>query len=67
MNIDTIDKVGAGDALLALLSACLCSKIDETVSLLIASLAAAQSVKTIGNKESINKTQIVKSLQSIIK
>ena len=35
--------------------------------LLIASLAAAQSVKTIGNKESINKTQIVKSLQSIIK
>ena len=36
-------------------------------SLLISSLAAAQSVMTIGNKETINKTKILKSLKNILK
>tara|TARA_Y100000590_G_scaffold455692_1_gene604833 strand:- start:1315 stop:2829 length:1515 start_codon:yes stop_codon:yes gene_type:complete len=66
-NIDTIDKVGAGDALLALLSACLCSKIDETVSLLIASLAAAQSVETIGNSVPVDKSRLLKTLFHLMK
>jgi sugar/nucleoside kinase (ribokinase family) len=43
-----MDKIGSGDALLALLTVCLYNKLDE-LSLFIASLAAAQSVETIGN------------------
>ena len=62
-----VDKIGAGDAMLSIIALCLKCKLKKELALLIASLAAAQSVKTIGNKESINKTQIVKSLQSIIK
>ena len=62
-----VDKIGAGDAMLSIIALCLRCKLKKELVLLIASLAAAQSVKTIGNKESINKTQIVKSLQSIIK
>jgi bifunctional ADP-heptose synthase (sugar kinase/adenylyltransferase) len=62
-----VDKIGAGDAMLSIIALCLKSNLKKELVLLIASLAAAQSVKTIGNKESINKTQIVKSLQSIIK
>jgi hypothetical protein len=46
---------------------CLKSGINRELASLIASLAAAQSVATIGNKESINKTQILKSLDNILK
>jgi len=62
-----VDKIGAVDAMLSLISLSLKCGFKKELALLIASLAAAQSVKTIGNKESINKTQILKSLQNIIK
>ena len=50
-----VDKIGSGDALLALLSVCLYNNFDENLSLFIGSLAAAQSVETIGNSKSVNK------------
>ena len=62
-----VDKIGAGDAMLSIIALSLKCGFKKELALLIASLAAAQSVKTIGNKESINKNQIVKSLQNIIK
>ena len=49
------DKIGAGDTMLSLIAPCLSSKIDIDVSLLISSLAAAHSVESIGNKNSIKK------------
>jgi rfaE bifunctional protein kinase chain/domain/rfaE bifunctional protein nucleotidyltransferase chain/domain len=58
-----VDKVGAGDAMLAILSICLYKKIDIDLSLLIASFCAAQSVRSIGNKSSINKSVLLKDLQ----
>ena len=63
----SVDKIGAGDAMLSIIALSLKCGIKKELALLIASLAAAQSVKTIGNKEAINKNQIVKSLQNIIK
>ena len=62
-----VDKIGAGDAMLSIIALCLKCKFDKDLALLTASLAAAQSVETIGNKEAINKTQILKSLESIFK
>tara|TARA_Y100001970_G_scaffold53704_1_gene68093 strand:- start:32776 stop:34299 length:1524 start_codon:yes stop_codon:yes gene_type:complete len=62
-----VDKIGAGDAMLALSSLCLKLKLDKSLSLLLGSLAAAQSVETIGNKEQVNKTKILKSLENITK
>lgn len=62
-----IDKIGAGDAMLSVIALCLRSGINKELALLIASLAGAQSVRTIGNKESVNKTLILKSLESILK
>jgi len=63
----TIDKIGAGDAMLALLSASLRSGCDEKISLLVGSLAAAQSVETIGNSKSVSKNTVLKTLQHILK
>ena len=65
--VDIIDKIGAGDALLALLSVCLFSKIEEDLALFIASLAAAQSVESIGNSRPVNKVELLKTISHSLK
>ena len=62
-----VDKIGAGDAMLSMIALCLKSKLDKDLSLLAASLAAAQSVETIGNSETINKIKILKSINHLLK
>ncbi len=62
-----IDKTGAGDTMLSLVGPCLKNKFDSNLTLLIGSLAAAQSVETIGNKYPINKIKILKNLENILK
>ena len=62
-----VDKIGSGDALLALLSVCLYSKIDDDLSLFIASIAAAQSVETIGNSVPVNKVILLKTISHFLK
>ena len=62
-----IDKVGAGDAMMSIISIALKKKIDFSLALLIGSIAGAQSVETIGNSISINKKLILKNLQHLMK
>jgi len=62
-----VDKVGAGDAMLSIIALCLKSELSKDLTLLIGSLAAAQSVESIGNKESVNKIKILKSIENILK
>jgi bifunctional ADP-heptose synthase (sugar kinase/adenylyltransferase) len=62
-----VDKIGAGDTMLSLIGPCLKLKIDIDVTLLISSLAAAHSVENIGNKNSIQKISILKTLENILK
>ena len=64
---EVVDKIGAGDALLALLSVCLYSKIEDDLSLLIASIAAAQSVESIGNSSPVNKIKLLKTIFHFLK
>ena len=64
---DIKDKVGAGDAMLSLISLCFASKLSNELSLFSGSLAAAQSVETIGNKESINKNKVLKFIEHSLK
>ncbi len=63
----TVDKIGAGDAMLSLISICLNKKMDNNLSMLVSSLGAAHSVETIGNKLMITKTQILKTLENTLK
>lgn len=62
-----VDKIGAGDAMLALLSCSLKNGFDLDLSLFIGSLAAAQSVETIGNSTQISKVQLLKTLSHVVK
>lgn len=62
-----IDKVGAGDAMLAIISMCLKAKIPNDLSLLLGSLAGADSVENIGNSSFINKDKLMRQLEFLIK
>tara|TARA_X000001036_G_scaffold426580_1_gene454140 strand:+ start:556 stop:2079 length:1524 start_codon:yes stop_codon:yes gene_type:complete len=62
-----VDKIGAGDAMLSIIALCLKNKFSNDLSLLIGSLAAAQSTETIGNKETVSKVKILKTLEHLLK
>tara|TARA_Y100000591_G_C21855074_1_gene715015 strand:+ start:6080 stop:7603 length:1524 start_codon:yes stop_codon:yes gene_type:complete len=62
-----VDKIGAGDAMLALLSCSIKAGFDEDLALFMGSLAAAQSVETIGNSTPVAKNQLLKTFHHAIK
>ncbi|MBH30588.1 MAG: transposase [Candidatus Marinimicrobia bacterium] len=62
-----VDKIGAGDAMLALISILLFKDTTPDLSLFIGSLAAAQSVETIGNSIPVAKIPLLKSIQHAFK
>ena len=65
-SLKAIDRVGAGDSMLAILSVFLFITKDEELSLLIGSLVAAEKVKTIGNKYVVDQKNILKTLSHLI-
>ena len=62
-----MDKVGAGDAMLSIISIALNIGIDEHLSMLLGSLAAAQSVESMGNSVFVDKNKMLRVIESLIK
>ena len=62
-----VDKVGAGDSLLSMISLCIKCKVDINLSLLLSSLVAAYNVENIGNSKILEKSHILKTLSHMIK
>lgn len=62
-----IDKIGAGDTMLAIIALCLQLKMNTNLSLLISSLAAAQSVGSLANEIKLDQIQMLKTLENILK
>ena len=65
--LKSIDKVGAGDAMLSIASLGLKLKLDPELILFISSLAAAISVESIGNKEQVTYQKLDRILEYILK
>ena len=65
--VKIVDKIGAGDAMLALLSCSIKTGFDADLALFMGSLAAAQSVETIGNSAPVSKVQLLKTFYHAIK
>jgi rfaE bifunctional protein kinase chain/domain/rfaE bifunctional protein nucleotidyltransferase chain/domain len=63
----TVDKVGAGDTMLAIASMGLKFKLDPELVLFMSSLAASISVESIGNKESVTVEKIDRMIEYILK
>ena len=53
--------------MLSIIGPCLKSKLEIDITLLISSLAAAQSVETMGNKDTISKIKMLKTLENLLK
>ena len=66
-NSRPIDKIGAGDSMLAILSVLLKNKINPKISLLIASLASAKVIDNLGNSYSLKKSEIERDLEFMFK
>lgn len=62
-----VDKVGAGDSMLSILSLCLKSKIPKDLSIFLGSLVAALSIEIIGNKQSVKFDDLLRTIQFSIK
>lgn len=62
-----VDKVGSGDTLLAIISIFLQQKNNNNLSLFASSLAAAQSVETIGNSLNLSNLKLSKSISYMLK
>ena len=63
---NVVDKIGSGDAMMSLFSIILQKTKDPKLSIFLGSLAAAQAVQIVGNKKSIEKNSILKTLQHVL-
>ena len=62
-----IDRVGAGDAMLAVISLCLKVKMPEDLALFFGCLAGSTVVEHIGNSKFIDKSELLKQVEHLIK
>ena len=63
----SVDKIGAGDAMLSIASYSMCAKFDSDLTLLLGSIAAALTVKSIGNKTEIDKQVLLRTIKYMLK
>lgn len=63
---NNIDTVGAGDTFFAIASLCISSKLDDSLGLLISTLAARHSINQIGNLSTFSYKTLEKQLHHIL-
>ncbi len=62
-----VDRVGAGDTMLSLLALCFSKDIPVELSLLFASIAAAENISSQGSKKTMDQLSLKKSITSLLK
>lgn len=62
-----VDKVGAGDTLFALTSLCFAVGMPPDLALLLGNVAAAGTVASVGNSESLDKGGLFKAMETMFK
>lgn len=63
----TIDKVGAGDALLTIFSLCEFVGMREDLAIFISSICAANQTRVLNNESFLKKEKILKTISHILK
>jgi rfaE bifunctional protein kinase chain/domain/rfaE bifunctional protein nucleotidyltransferase chain/domain len=67
LAVRIIDRVGAGDAVLAVTSLCAAAKMPGDVIGFVGNLAGAQAVGIVGNSASVGRVGLLKSVESLLK
>lgn len=67
LAIRVVDRLGAGDAVLALTSICSASGVPADVCVFIANVIGAHAVGILGNRSSVDRVGILKTVESLLK
>ena len=62
-----VDKVGAGDAMMSIMALCLSHNFDKQLTLFLGCIAGYFSVKSIGNKSTLNKKNFMSFIEYSMK
>jgi rfaE bifunctional protein kinase chain/domain/rfaE bifunctional protein nucleotidyltransferase chain/domain len=62
-----VDRVGAGDAVLALTSLCAVADVPADVTGFLANLAGADVVASVGNSRALERLRVLRSVESLLK
>jgi bifunctional ADP-heptose synthase (sugar kinase/adenylyltransferase) len=62
-----VDKIGAGDTLLVLLSLCLKAGFKDEVAIFVASVAAGMSTAGFANSQTIDKNELLNKIKYYLK
>jgi len=62
-----VDRVGAGDTLLAITALCFAAGIPEDLSLFYGNIAAAQTVASTGTGNKLSKINLTRAVQTLMK
>jgi len=65
--VKVVDRVGAGDAVLALTSVMSANSVSADVINFVGNLVGADAVSIVGNKRSIDRVKLMKSITSLMK
>lgn len=64
---NTIDKVGAGDALLTIYSLCKFVGMEDDLSIFLSSISAANQTRVLNNEKFLNREALLKTVSHILK
>jgi rfaE bifunctional protein kinase chain/domain len=62
-----VERIGAGDAVLAMSSLCVASGVPAAVTSFLSNLAGAQAVSVVGNSASISRIKLIASIESLLR
>ena len=67
LSTKVLDRIGAGDAFLALAGLCLGGRLPSEVAAYVGSVSAALDVQIVGNRESVNSIGLFKYITTLLK
>jgi bifunctional ADP-heptose synthase (sugar kinase/adenylyltransferase) len=62
-----VDKVGAGDTMLAIISLCIKMNLPDDLTLFLGSLAGSFSVENMANSRFLDKEKMLRQIESLLK
>jgi hypothetical protein len=62
-----VDRVGSGDAVLAVTSPLSALKVDPELIAFLGNLAGAEAVRTVGHRSFLTRARLIKIVKSLLK
>jgi sugar/nucleoside kinase (ribokinase family) len=65
--VKVVDRVGAGDSLLAISSLCMARDWPLDIAGFVANMVGAQAVRIVGNRSSVRRDLLLQGIESILR